>query len=124
MQQEAGWGGLHIFIYLRGLVCSIQRTAGRPAHRSTSCPVLPCTYPPPPLPRSAPPKNKQHTPHRKHGHNEIDEPMFTQPLMYKKIRQHKNAHQQYVERLLTEGDISKQQVGGYRWAAGRVCRAA
>lgn len=46
--------------------------------------------------------------------------MFTQPLMYKKIRQHKNAHQQYVERLLTEGDISKQQVGG--WAPG-VCRA-
>jgi 2-oxoglutarate dehydrogenase complex dehydrogenase (E1) component-like enzyme len=38
--------------------------------------------------------------------------MFTQPLMYKKIRQHKNAHQQYVERLLTEGDISKQQVRG------------
>lgn len=50
--------------------------------------------------------------YRKHGHNEIDEPMFTQPLMYKKIRQHKNAHQQYVERLLTEGDISKQQVRG------------
>jgi hypothetical protein len=48
--------------------------------------------------------------HRKHGHNEIDEPMFTQPLMYKKIRQHKNAHQQYVERLLTEGSVSKQQV--------------
>jgi 2-oxoglutarate dehydrogenase complex dehydrogenase (E1) component-like enzyme len=38
--------------------------------------------------------------------------MFTQPLMYKKIRQHKNAHQQYVERLLTEGSISKQQVRG------------
>lgn len=48
---------------------------------------------------------------RKHGHNEIDEPMFTQPLMYKKIRQHKNAHQQYVERLLADGSVSKQQVG-------------
>jgi len=46
--------------------------------------------------------------------------MFTQPLMYKKIRQHKNAHQQYVERLLAEGSISKQQVksavGG--WVGG------
>jgi 2-oxoglutarate dehydrogenase E1 component len=48
---------------------------------------------------------------RKHGHNEIDEPMFTQPLMYKKIRTHKNSHQRYVERLLEEGSLSKAQVG-------------
>lgn len=48
---------------------------------------------------------------RKHGHNEIDEPMFTQPLMYKKIRAHKNAHQQYVEKLLAEGTLSKEEVG-------------
>lgn len=50
--------------------------------------------------------------YRKHGHNEIDEPMFTQPLMYKAIRQHKNAHQRYVERLLEEGSLSKAQVRG------------
>lgn len=48
--------------------------------------------------------------YRKHGHNEIDEPMFTQPLMYKKIRTHKNAHQQYMERLLTEGSVTKEQM--------------
>jgi len=48
--------------------------------------------------------------YRKHGHNEIDEPMFTQPLMYKKIKVHRNAHQQYVDILLAEGSISKEEV--------------
>jgi hypothetical protein len=36
--------------------------------------------------------------------------MFTQPLMYKKIRSHKNSHQRYVERLIEEGSLSKAQV--------------
>jgi 2-oxoglutarate dehydrogenase E1 component len=48
--------------------------------------------------------------YRKHGHNEIDEPMFTQPLMYRRIRAHKNAHQQYVERLLSEGSVDAATV--------------
>ncbi|GBF89902.1 hypothetical protein Rsub_02606 [Raphidocelis subcapitata] len=52
--------------------------------------------------------------YRKYGHNEIDEPMFTQPLMYKKIRGHKNAHQRYVEQLLAEGSLDS--------AAGNVVR--
>ncbi len=45
--------------------------------------------------------------YRKHGHNEIDEPMFTQPLMYKKIRAHKPVHKQYVEQLLGEGSLTQ-----------------
>jgi 2-oxoglutarate dehydrogenase complex dehydrogenase (E1) component-like enzyme len=36
--------------------------------------------------------------------------MFTQPLMYKKIRGHKNAHQRYVEQLLTEGSVDQATV--------------
>lgn len=52
----------------------------------------------------------RHPPARKYGHNEIDEPMFTQPLMYKKIRAHKNPHQLYVDKLLASGDIDAATV--------------
>ncbi len=50
--------------------------------------------------------------YRRFGHNEIDEPMFTQPLMYQKIRSHKNPQQLYSERLLSEGSVSKDQIKG------------
>lgn len=36
--------------------------------------------------------------------------MFTQPLMYKAIKQHKSAHQQYVEKLIAEGSVSKDEI--------------
>lgn len=55
---------------------------------------------------------------RKYGHNEIDEPMFTQPLMYKAIRQHKNAHQRYVEEMLADGSLDKAQVWTSMTAGG------
>jgi 2-oxoglutarate dehydrogenase E1 component len=50
--------------------------------------------------------------YRRYGHNEIDEPMFTQPLMYQKIRAHKNPQQLYSDRLLSEGSVSKEQIKG------------
>ena len=48
--------------------------------------------------------------YRRYGHNEIDEPMFTQPLMYQTIRGHKNPQQLYSDMLLKEGSVSKNQV--------------
>lgn len=48
--------------------------------------------------------------YRKYGHNEIDEPMFTQPLMYKAIKQHTNSHQLYVQKLLGEGSVTNDQI--------------
>jgi len=50
--------------------------------------------------------------YRKYGHNESDEPMFTQPLMYKAIANHKLPAQIYAERLIAEGVVSKEEVDG------------
>jgi probable 2-oxoglutarate dehydrogenase E1 component DHKTD1 len=41
--------------------------------------------------------------YRKHGHNEVDEPSFTQPLMYKNIRSRKSIVAKYGEKLQAEG---------------------
>ena len=41
--------------------------------------------------------------YRRHGHNEGDEPFFTQPLMYDKIRQRPALHEIYAERLIKAG---------------------
>lgn len=43
--------------------------------------------------------------YRKHGHNEGDEPRFTQPLLYKAIAAHPNVREIYVEQLVAQGVI-------------------
>ncbi len=47
--------------------------------------------------------------YRRHGHNEGDEPFFTQPLMYEKIKNRPPVHQFYGDRLLQEG-ISSEEI--------------
>ena len=44
--------------------------------------------------------------YRKHGHNEADEPRFTQPLLYQKIAKHPNPREVYFKKLLENGDVS------------------
>lgn len=39
----------------------------------------------------------------------MDEPMFTQPLMYKQIKKQKPVLQKYAEKLIAEGAVSRQE---------------
>ncbi len=48
--------------------------------------------------------------YRRFGHNEGDEPMFTQPLMYKAIKSHKTTLQLYTERLVADGLIPEGEI--------------
>ncbi len=48
--------------------------------------------------------------YRRFGHNEGDEPMFTNPLMYKAIKTHKTTLQIYTERLVKDGLIPEGEI--------------
>ena len=52
--------------------------------------------------------------YRKYGHNEGDEPMFTQPQLYKAISKHPNPLQIYIDRLLSDGSMEADQVESIR----------
>jgi len=48
--------------------------------------------------------------YRRFGHNEGDEPSFTQPLMYKRIKGHPSTLKIYADRLITEGLLTEEDV--------------
>jgi 2-oxoglutarate dehydrogenase E1 component len=50
--------------------------------------------------------------YRRHGHNETDEPAFTQPLMYKVIHDKKTTRQVYADKLVNDGALTKEAAEG------------
>lgn len=52
--------------------------------------------------------------YRYYGHNEVDEPSFTQPVMYAKIRSMPTPPKRYEEQLVSEGVISADEISKLR----------
>jgi 2-oxoglutarate dehydrogenase E1 component len=51
--------------------------------------------------------------YRKYGHNEGDEPRFTQPILYKAIAKHQNPRQIYLDRLIGEGNLTQEEANQF-----------
>ncbi|MGD0365527.1 MAG: 2-oxoglutarate dehydrogenase E1 component, partial [Bryobacteraceae bacterium] len=52
--------------------------------------------------------------YRRHGHNEADDPSYTQPILYRKIKEHPAVGKLYGERLVREGVLSAEEVAEIR----------
>ncbi|MCZ6729765.1 MAG: 2-oxoglutarate dehydrogenase E1 component [SAR324 cluster bacterium] len=62
--------------------------------------------------------------YRRHGHNEMDEPSFTQPLTYKIIKELPSTLEIYAGKLLQEGSITAEEERGIRAAYRQELDAA
>lgn len=59
--------------------------------------------------------------YRKQGHNETDQPSFTQPHMYQRISQQQPTLQQYTEKLLAEHTFTKEDIEEHKqWVWGML----
>ena len=47
---------------------------------------------------------------RRHGHNEGDEPSYTQPLMYQKVKDHPGVRELYAQKLIRENVLTQEEV--------------
>uniref|UniRef100_A0A8C0TQE1 oxoglutarate dehydrogenase (succinyl-transferring) n=2 Tax=Canis lupus familiaris TaxID=9615 RepID=A0A8C0TQE1_CANLF len=62
--------------------------------------------------------------YRRRGHNEMDEPMFTQPLMYKQIHRQVPVLKKYADKLITEGTVTLQEFEEEIAKYDRICEEA
>ncbi len=61
--------------------------------------------------------------YRRHGHNEADEPSATQPMMYKKIHALKTTHTLYVEKMVAENVLTRQQCDTMQKSVRKILEA-
>jgi len=61
--------------------------------------------------------------YRRYGHNEADEPRFTQPIMYSAIDQKPSVREVYVQRLVESGHFTREQAGELEAARRRTLEA-
>lgn len=62
--------------------------------------------------------------YRRFGHNEMDEPMFTQPLMYQRIKKHANVFKLYTEKLKSRGLVDDTTVDTKLKEYENICETA
>jgi 2-oxoglutarate dehydrogenase E1 component len=62
--------------------------------------------------------------YRRHGHNEGDEPAFTQPLMAERIANHPTARAIYAQQLVEAGEVSSEEVEQLEKEVQKLMRAA
>merc|ERR550534_2095603 len=62
--------------------------------------------------------------YRRFGHNEIDEPMFTQPIMYSIIKKHPNVLDIYGKKLVETGVVTKDELNATIDKYERICEDA
>ncbi|XP_053979499.1 2-oxoglutarate dehydrogenase complex component E1 isoform X4 [Hylaeus volcanicus] len=62
--------------------------------------------------------------YRRNGHNEIDEPMFTQPLMYRKIKKTPPALDKYANSLISDGVVNSEEVKDVKDKYEKICEDA
>ena len=64
---------------------------------------------------------------RRHGHNETDEPQYTQPLMYRRVAEHPGVREGYLRKLIAAGRISRAEAdkmeSGFRAELDAALRA-
>ncbi|MGA3077341.1 MAG: multifunctional oxoglutarate decarboxylase/oxoglutarate dehydrogenase thiamine pyrophosphate-binding subunit/dihydrolipoyllysine-residue succinyltransferase subunit, partial [Bryobacteraceae bacterium] len=62
--------------------------------------------------------------YRRHGHNEGDDPSYTQPILYRKIKEHPSVGNLYGERLVREGVLTAEEVAEIRKGFAQALAAA
>src|SRR5438128_737753 len=62
--------------------------------------------------------------YRRHGHNELDDPTLTQPVMYEQIRNHPSVVERYTKRLVEAGVVDETQLAEMRKARRAALESA